>query len=121
MRFHCDGFATKFDAIYIYSLMCFLIYLFFLEFRKQIGHFTVMINDKNNAVGCASSKYYSKGNYYRYLVCNYGFTNVFTQSVYEQGATASKCVKRHSVYQGLCSPDQVVIPVPWIDLHLVTM
>lgn len=25
----------------------------------QIGHFTVMINDKNNAAGCASSKYYT--------------------------------------------------------------
>lgn len=72
------------------------------KFRKQIGHFTIMINDKNNAVGCASTKYYSNGNYYRYLVCNYGFTNVLTRPVYEDGATGSKCTKRHPVYKGLC-------------------
>lgn len=71
-----------------------------------------MVNDKNNAVGCALIKYQQKGNFYHYLGCNYGFTNVLTRPVYENGPAGSKCVKKHPVYKGLCSKDQVVIPVP---------
>lgn len=71
-----------------------------------------MVNDKNNAVGCAMIRHQEGGFKYRYLVCNYGFTNIYGQAVYEKGAPASKCVERHSIYEGLCSAKQVVIPVP---------
>lgn len=82
------------------------------QFRKAIGHFTVMVNDKNNAVGCAMIRHQENGFKYRYLVCNYGYTNILGRPVYEKGPTGSKCSKRHPVYEGLCSTDQKVIPVP---------
>lgn len=71
-----------------------------------------MVNDKNNAVGCAMIRHQENGYKYRYFVCNYGYTNILQRPVYEKGATASKCKDRHPVYEGLCSTDQIVIPVP---------
>lgn len=85
---------------------------FFYHFRKNIGHFTVMVNDKNNVVGCAMIRHQEGEFKYRYLVCNYGYTNIYERPVYEKGPTASKCKERHSIYEGLCSAKQVVIPVP---------
>lgn len=90
----------------------FKIFHFKSSFRKQIGHFTVMVNDKNNAIGCASVRYQENNFYYRYLVCNYGFTNILDRPVYEKGEPASKCKEPHPVYEGLCSTDQTVNPVP---------
>lgn len=81
-------------------------------FRKKIGHFTVMVNDKNNAIGCAMIRHQERGFKYRYLVCNYGYTNILGRPVYEKGAAGSKCKERHPVYEGLCSAKQIVIPVP---------
>lgn len=72
-----------------------------------------MANDKNNAVGCAMIRHEEKGFKYRYLVCNYGYTNIFEQPVYEKGPTASKCTERHPIYEGLCSTKQIVNPVPY--------
>lgn len=69
----------------------------------MIGHFTVMVNDKNNAVGCAMVRYQANGYKYNYLVCNYGYTNVLGQQVYESGQTASRCARRHPFYNGLCA------------------
>lgn len=71
-----------------------------------------MVNDKNNAIGCAMTRFKESNFHYRYLVCNYGFTNVLDQPVYKRGSAGSNCEKRHSVYEGLCSTDQVVNPVP---------
>lgn len=69
----------------------------------MIGHFTVMVNDKNNAVGCALVLHESNGYKMDYLVCNYGYTNVLGQQVYEPGWPASKCAKKHPFYKGLCA------------------
>ena len=71
-----------------------------------------MVNDKNNAVGCAMVRYQEGSFYYRYLVCNYGYTNILDRPVYKKGSTGSECKKQHPVYEGLCSTDQIVIPVP---------
>lgn len=71
-----------------------------------------MVNDKNNAVGCGVSRYQQNGYKYYYLVCNYSFTNILEQAVYEIGPTASKCKKPHSVYKGLCSADHKVSHSP---------
>lgn len=71
-----------------------------------------MVNDKNNAVGCAMVRYQENDFYYRYLVCNYGYTNILDRPVYEKGSAGSKCDERHPVYEGLCSTEQIVIPVP---------
>lgn len=71
-----------------------------------------MVNEKNNAVGCAVSRYQQNGYKYHYLVCNYSFTNILEQAVYEKGPAASKCKKPHQVYKGLCSADQKVSHSP---------
>lgn len=91
----------------------FIILLFFyIIFRKKIGHFTVMVSDKNNAIGCAMIRHKEGAFYYRYLVCNYGFTNILGEPVYTKGSAGCQCKKQHPVYEGLCSTDQIVIPVP---------
>lgn len=88
------------------------IFLFWSTGSKKIGHFTIMVNDKNDAVGCALSRFQENGFKYNYLVCNYAYTNILQRPVYEKGATASKCKKRSPVYKGLCSADQKVSHVP---------
>lgn len=75
--------------------------IFFLK-RKEFGHFTVMVNDKNNATGCAMVRYQKNGFKTNYFVCNYAYTNVVGQQVYESGRAASKCKVRNTVYKGLC-------------------
>lgn len=86
------------------------IYLNFL--RKKIGHFTVMVNDKNNALGCALIRHQYGGFKYHYFACNYSFTNILQQRVYQPGPPTSRCRRQHPVYTGLCSADQVVINAP---------
>lgn len=71
-----------------------------------------MVNDKNNAMGCALIRYQEDGYYYYYLVCNYSFTNIYERPVYESGAAGSKCKKPHPIYSGLCSADQKVVHIP---------
>lgn len=68
----------------------------------MIGHFTVMANDKNNAVGCALVHYQDIDYKYNYFVCNYGYTNIPGEQVYESGKAASKCAKAHPDFKGLC-------------------
>lgn len=87
----------------VYKIFCSNFFLYrFINHSKQIGHFTVMVNDKNNAVGCAMVRYREKGVSTDYLVCNYGYTNVIGQRVYESGRTASKCRIRDLIFKGLC-------------------
>lgn len=69
----------------------------------MIGHFTVMVNDKNDAVGCAMVRFQRNGFKYNYFVCNYGYTNMLKEPVYKKGKTASKCKTVHKKYKGLCS------------------
>lgn len=73
----------------------------------MIGHFTVMVNDKNDAVGCAIIRFQRKmyDGYvykYHYFVCNYGYTNMRNEQVYEPGRAASKCKKTNPHFKGLC-------------------
>lgn len=65
----------------------------------------MMVNDRNAAVGCAMMRHRIDSNNLRYFVCNYGYSNVFGEQVYESGQVASKCVKKHAFYEGLCSTE----------------
>lgn len=67
-----------------------------------------MVNEKNNAVGCALSRYNSNRRRWLYLVCNYAFTNIIGKPVYHIGRSASKCTKRHSKYKGLCAASEFI-------------
>lgn len=68
----------------------------------MIGHFTVMVNDKNDAVGCAIIRFQRNVYKYHYFVCNYGYTNMRNEQVYEPGQAASKCEKINPHFKGLC-------------------
>lgn len=75
---------------------------------KAIGHFTLMVNDKQSKVGCGLVKFTKRLSNYNYkvhvLACNYSWTNVYTFPVYRKGTAASGCLTgKHYYYPGLCS------------------
>jgi len=85
-----------------------LIDAFYKPAGPMIGHFTLMVNDKQSKVGCGMVKLTKRMNNYNYkvhvLACNYSWTNVYTLPVYKKGRTASKCLTgTHYYYDGLCS------------------
>ncbi|CAD7087250.1 unnamed protein product [Hermetia illucens] len=70
---------------------------------RMIGHFTVMMNDKNNRVGCALTKHSPHGGAEYYFACNYASTNVINKPVYKEGRAASKCTTgTNHLFSGLC-------------------
>nr|ACH56844.1 salivary secreted antigen-5 related protein [Simulium vittatum] len=84
---------------------------------KQIGHFTQLVSDRTNRVGCAISRYTEWSPQYQMdmktllLACDYSFTNIWREPVYETGPTASGCkAGRHNVYEGLCKASEDVNP-----------
>ncbi|XP_017066770.1 antigen 5 like allergen Cul n 1 isoform X2 [Drosophila eugracilis] len=72
---------------------------------KVIGHLTVLINEKNDAVGCGLVSYTVGEDRKFNLACNYAYSNVLGQSVYSECPTAgSKCRKGlNSQYPALCA------------------
>ncbi|EDX02933.1 antigen 5 like allergen Cul n 1 [Drosophila yakuba] len=74
-----------------------------------IGHFTTMVNERNNRVGCAIARFTDANNVQAtLLVCNYAVTNVLNNPVYRAGPAASECTTgRNSNYPNLCSPNEV--------------
>lgn len=66
----------------------------------------MMVNDKNAAIGCSMIRHRMDSNNLRYFVCNYGYSNVFGEQVYESGQIASKCEEKHPFYEGLCSTEK---------------
>ncbi|XP_055693767.1 antigen 5 like allergen Cul n 1-like [Lutzomyia longipalpis] len=59
------------------------------------GHYTCMVNGKNDAVGCAVVKFEEKNGlrwWYRLMTtCDYTVTNFLNLPVYTAGTTCSKC------------------------------
>jgi len=81
---------------------------FYRPSGAPIGHFTLMVNDKQSKVGCGLVKFTKRMNNYNYKVhvfsCNYSWTNVYTLPVYKKGRPASQCkTGKHYYYEGLCS------------------
>lgn len=82
----------------------------------EIGHFTQIINNKSNDVGCSMTKYHCSEGATSYLVCNYGLTNMRTQKIYTCGAPASACTAGVSTrYPSLCLPaeSETLKPFPY--------
>ncbi|XP_067635242.1 venom allergen-1-like isoform X2 [Eurosta solidaginis] len=73
----------------------------------QIGHFTVMMADRNIRVGCAASTYAVKGDNYRAFLfaCNYATTNMIGFPIYKDcKKPATECkVDKNSKYPNLCA------------------
>ncbi|EDW82253.1 uncharacterized protein Dwil_GK25699 [Drosophila willistoni] len=74
-----------------------------------IGHFTTMVNERNNRVGCAIVRYTDANNGQgTLLACNYAVTNVINNPVYRAGSPpASECsTGRNPTYPNLCSENE---------------
>ncbi|XP_021705274.1 venom allergen 5 [Aedes aegypti] len=79
-----------------------------------IGHFTAMVADRSNRIGCAMVSFQESPWIRKYLVCNYSITNIINQPVYKAGATASKCVTGENPdFAGLCSSEEVIDANPF--------
>ncbi|XP_037724643.1 antigen 5 like allergen Cul n 1 [Drosophila subpulchrella] len=76
-----------------------------------IGHFTVLVADRNTEVGCAAATYSVAGQGYKafLLACNYAATNVLGIKMYSSCAKpASKCTTgTNPQYKYLCSSKEV--------------
>lgn len=70
------------------------------------GHFSVMVNDKNNFVGCSAStfKFNNGGTWWFSLMvtCNYQYTNMLNNPVYVRGTPCSSCTCS-TTYPNLCA------------------
>ncbi|KAL7743288.1 hypothetical protein ACLKA6_012457 [Drosophila palustris] len=77
----------------------------------DIGHFTVMVADRNTHVGCAVSTYSVQGQSYKafLMACNYAATNVIGVKMYNScSVPASKCTTGvNPSYKFLCSNNEV--------------
>ncbi|XP_052856388.1 antigen 5 like allergen Cul n 1 isoform X2 [Drosophila gunungcola] len=74
-----------------------------------IGHFTTMVNERNNKVGCAIARFTDANNVQATLLaCNYAVTNVLNNPVYRAGSAATECsTGRNPNYPNLCSSNEV--------------
>ncbi|XP_017474137.1 PREDICTED: venom allergen 5-like [Rhagoletis zephyria] len=72
---------------------------------SKIGHFTVMVVDRNIRVGCAASSFQDRGMINYLFACNYAETNMLNQPVYDScNDPASKCkTGKNPAYENLCS------------------
>ncbi|XP_055601755.1 antigen 5 like allergen Cul n 1-like [Uranotaenia lowii] len=74
-----------------------------------IGHFTQVVGDRSDRVGCAVVQWTEKPWTKIYLVCNYARTNLIGEPVYTPGKVASQCTTgTNKNYPGLCSTDESV-------------
>ncbi|XP_020805533.1 venom allergen 5 [Drosophila serrata] len=73
-----------------------------------IGHFTTMVNERNNRVGCAIARFTDANNVQATLLaCNYAVTNVINNPVYRAGAAAGECTTgRNPAYANLCAANE---------------
>lgn len=81
----------------------------FVVANLPAGHYSVMVNDKNNAIGCAASRFnynYNGANWFGLLLtCNYEYTNMLNNPTYVRGASTSACgtKKTSTTYTSLCA------------------
>jgi hypothetical protein len=79
---------------------------------KVIGHFTQIVNDLSNEVGCAIVQYTESDGWKSSLfVCDYARTNIKNLPIYVRGGAASKCSSgTNPDFKALCSINEVVNP-----------
>ncbi|XP_075156038.1 antigen 5 like allergen Cul n 1-like [Haematobia irritans] len=85
------------------------------DHNKEFGHFTVMVVDRNIAVGCAVAKYTKDGAKNFLMGCNYATTNMQTKPIYASCTKpATSCKKgKNTKYPNLCSPQEVYSVNKW--------
>lgn len=110
-RSHPKGFVND-----IFSIFQVCLTEFYAFHRYTIGHFTAMIQDRTDTIGCAILRH--SRNTVFFLACNYSFTNMVNQKVYRKGKqSCSRCRTGCSkIYKGLCKPHEFVDPDPYEDI-----
>lgn len=75
---------------------------------NEWGHFTQIVRDASDRIGCAMSQYVKPGEWLtNYLVCDYAYTNLVGSAVYEVGPAASKCTTGPNPnFPALCSESE---------------
>lgn len=74
----------------------------------KIGHFTQLMQEEVQFIGCAIKQYLDGGFYYSLCACNYSAGNIIGRPVYRTGTPASLCTKgTHPTYTKLCSSSEV--------------
>lgn len=75
---------------------------------KIIGHFTQVINDLANEIGCAAVIFKTSLKQ-SVMVCNYSRSNVYGHRTYASGKPASKCETGiNKMYPALCSEKEKI-------------
>lgn len=81
---------------------------------KECGHFTEMVRDTNDHIGCAVVRYQTATYFQSYVACNYAVNNMRWAAVYATGASCSQCPKGSKCskkYSGLCSTSSTIAGV----------
>lgn len=69
--------------------------------NEKIGHFTQLVSDQADQVGCCVSLYEKGGMKFTHIVCNYSYSNMRDQPIYVEGKPQCKKFSRNFKY--LCS------------------
>lgn len=79
--------------------------------EKKIGHFTQIVNDLSNEVGCGAVQFTENGWKTSLFVCNYARTNLENRPIYTSGDVASGCISGiNENFKALCSLSEDVDP-----------
>ncbi|XP_075157842.1 antigen 5 like allergen Cul n 1-like [Haematobia irritans] len=83
--------------------------------NKEIGHFTVMVADRNVRVGCSAVTYTKNGAKNFLMACNYATTNMQRKPIYAScEKPAAKCKSgKNSRYPYLCSVNEAYSVNQW--------
>lgn len=74
---------------------------------RKIGHFTMMINDKQTHIGCALSRFTGNRCLNFLFTCNYSSNNVIGRRIYKLGRPTSECINGpNQWFRGLCRDDE---------------
>lgn len=85
--------------------------------RDPIGHFTVIVNDNLERIGCSYVEFEegkrNNQNCRKYIfICNYSYTNFVEEKTYiKTGEPAKECLVRSDQYPCLCGSKLPAIPV----------
>lgn len=76
---------------------------FFNSRPTVVGHFTQMMVDRSNGIGCALNVFYKDKNYNYLFTCDYSSQNIIGFPIYRRLKTVSECQNFNPDYPGLCA------------------
>lgn len=84
--------------------------------KYKIGHFSQIVSDLNDQVGCGYVQYKNSMGWFTVQVtCDYARTNLGTQSIYKSGPPTSECKTGNNPnYPNLCSKNEKPDPNTFI-------